>query len=357
MGYMVGNGCTDTEVDGNALVPFVYGHGMISIDLFQDLERECNGNYWNASGRCLTLLEKVDQDVKDVNIYDILEPCYHGDSAARSKFAAREAERLHSFHLQQQQQQMMPQQQQEGVREEGEREDMTSATAAEAAAAAATAAGVAVGAAGAAKQPQMNPIRLPQSFVELGGSNPRALPVRARMVGRAWPLRTPMRTGPVTLWGQRSANEDPYVPCVDDTIGSVWLNDEGVRAAIHARPVSDIGPWVLCTEKIDYYENAGSMLPIHASLTLKGYRALIYSGDHDMCVPYTGSELWTRNLGYAVTDKWRPWYLAGQVAGYTRGYDHNLTFATIAGSGHTVPEYKPAEALAFFQRWLSGKPL
>lgn len=32
---MVGNGVCDTVYDGNALVPFVHGMGLISDDLFQ----------------------------------------------------------------------------------------------------------------------------------------------------------------------------------------------------------------------------------------------------------------------------------------------------------------------------------
>jgi serine carboxypeptidase-like clade 1 len=34
-----------------------------------------------------------------------------------------------------------------------------------------------------------------------------------------------------------------------------------------------------------------------------------------MAVPYTGSEAWTRAMGYKVIDVWRPWYLGRQVAG------------------------------------------
>lgn len=40
------------------------------------------------------------------------------------------------------------------------------------------------------------------------------------------------------------------------------------------------------------------------------------SGDHDMCVPFTGSQAWTRSLGYKVIDEWRAWTFDGQVAGY-----------------------------------------
>lgn len=35
-----------------------------------------------------------------------------------------------------------------------------------------------------------------------------------------------------------------------------------------------------------------------------------------MCVPYTGSEAWTRSIGYKIVDEWRPWTSRGQVAGY-----------------------------------------
>lgn len=82
---------------------------------------------------------------------------------------------------------------------------------------------------------------------------------------------------------------------------------------------------------------------------------LFGSGDHDMCVPFTGSEAWTRSVGYKIVDEWRAWIVNNQVAGYIQGYEHNLTFLTIKGAGHTVPEYKPREALEFYSRWLDGK--
>ena len=91
---------------------------------------------------------------------------------------------------------------------------------------------------------------------------------------------------------------------------------------------------------------------LHRNLTSQGYRALIYryltlqtynillspcnikstlrrswyynyifnsicfSGDHDMCVPYTGTEAWTASLGYGVIDSWRPWITDEEVSGY-----------------------------------------
>lgn len=32
-------------------------------------------------------------------------------------------------------------------------------------------------------------------------------------------------------------------------------------------------------------------------------------------------------------------------------------FGILQGAGHTVPEYKPLEALDFYSRWLEGKPI
>uniref|UniRef100_K3YF35 Uncharacterized protein n=1 Tax=Setaria italica TaxID=4555 RepID=K3YF35_SETIT len=83
--------------------------------------------------------------------------------------------------------------------------------------------------------------------------------------------------------------------------------------------------------------------------------ALCCSGDHDLCIPFPGTEAWVRSIGYQVVDRWRPWYFGDQVAGYAEGYDHNLTFLTIKGAGHAVPEYKPKESLAFYSRWLAGE--
>lgn len=34
-GYMVGNGVTDEQIDGNALVPFVHGMRLIPDELFE----------------------------------------------------------------------------------------------------------------------------------------------------------------------------------------------------------------------------------------------------------------------------------------------------------------------------------
>ncbi|KDP45241.1 hypothetical protein JCGZ_15106 [Jatropha curcas] len=285
-GYLVGNGVTDEMYDGNALVPFAHGMGLISDELFEAVNSECKGNFYNPlSDACDSKLAKVDEDIEGLNIYDILEPCYYDDDP---------------------------------------------------------------------KEVTDIKIRLPPSFRQLGETD-RPLPVRKRMFGRAWPLRAPVREGIVPTWPQLLNSES--VPCTDDEVATSWLNNAEVRKAIHADEESALGAWELCTDKITFYHDAGSMMKFHRNLTLRGYRALIFSGDHDMCVPYTGSEAWTRSMGYKIVDEWRPWTSKGQVAGYTQGYENNLTFLTIKGAGHTVPEYKPQEALDFYSRFLAGKSI
>jgi serine carboxypeptidase-like clade 1 len=64
-----------------------------------------------------------------------------------------------------------------------------------------------------------------------------------------------------------------------------------------------------------YTTDIWSSLEYHRSLTSRGYRSLIYSGDHDMMVPFIGTQAWIRALGFPVVDEWRPWYVTGQVAG------------------------------------------
>ncbi|KAL3517890.1 hypothetical protein ACH5RR_020479 [Cinchona calisaya] len=285
-GYMVGNGVTDDEFDGNALVPFAHGMGLISDDLYKEVTSECRGNFYRPeSESCESKLEKVDQEVDGINLYDILEPCYHGPDTIKMK---------------------------------------------------------------------TGDTKLPPSFRKLGETE-RPLPVRTRMFGRAWPLRAPVRDGLVPTWPQLLNSES--VPCTSDEVATAWLNNEAVRQAIHAESVNVADTWELCTDRITFHHDAGSMIKYHKNLTSKGFQALIFSGDHDMCVPFTGSQAWTKSLGYKIVDEWRPWIVNDQVAGFLQGYDYNLTFLTIKGAGHTVAEYKPREALEFYTRWLDGKKI
>ncbi|XP_027157765.1 serine carboxypeptidase-like 2 isoform X2 [Coffea eugenioides] len=112
------------------------------------------------------------------------------------------------------------------------------------------------------------------------------------------------------------------------TLVDHWANNKSVQEALHVRRET-IGQWVSCSYPLPYTENAGSVVPYHANLSTKGYRSLIYSGDHDLSGPHIETQAWIRSLHYPIIDDWRQWIHEGQVAGYTRTYANKMTFATV----------------------------
>nr|XP_011466208.1 PREDICTED: serine carboxypeptidase-like 18 isoform X3 [Fragaria vesca subsp. vesca] len=87
--------------------------------------------------------------------------------------------------------------------------------------------------------------------------------------------------------------------------------------------------WARCNTSLPYERYFRSVLSYHQSLTTRGYRALIYSGDHDMIIPHLGTLAWIKSLNFIIVDHWRPWLVDGQVAGYSVEYSNNFTFATV----------------------------
>ncbi|XVF17499.1 hypothetical protein REPUB_Repub10bG0128100 [Reevesia pubescens] len=136
----------------------------------------------------------------------------------------------------------------------------------------------------------------------------------------------------------------------------VWANDISVQKSLHIRK-GTVKEWVRCNKSLDYDYDVPSSVSYHLHLNTRGYRALIYSGDHDAAVPYVGTETWIKWLNFSIVDDWRPWFVDGQVGGYSREYGNNFTFATVKGAGHTAPEYNPKECFAMFNRWISQQPL
>jgi len=144
------------------------------------------------------------------------------------------------------------------------------------------------------------------------------------------------------------------VECIDGAAAGAWLNQDAVRTAIHVKSVAQIGVWDVCGGNLTYAQNWGSLLPNYKYQIIPFIRVLIYNGDVDACVPYNGNEWWTSSLNFTTTRGWTSWQVNGQVAGYVTDYVDNFQFITIKGAGHMVPEYKPVEALAFLQRFISN---
>lgn len=86
---------------------------------------------------------------------------------------------------------------------------------------------------------------------------------------------------------------------------------------------------------------------------------MIYSGDTDLAVPVNGSQKWIDSLKLGVKSDWRQWRAFNDrmiVAGYRQIYN-GLTFVTIKGTGHMVPQWKPKEAYYMFLKFLRDEDL
>ncbi|KAG8372449.1 hypothetical protein BUALT_Bualt12G0067400 [Buddleja alternifolia] len=155
--------------------------------------------------------------------------------------------------------------------------------------------------------------------------------------------------------------------CRDETYMFLhtWANNKLVQKALHIHEGTVI-EWVRCNRSIEhsktgpdgailYIDNVPSTISYHKKFTYKNCRALIYSGDHDMVIPHLSTEKWIDSI-LPIQSDWRPWFVEGQVAGYTMTYgdgDYQLTYATVKGAGHTAPEYKPKECFAMINRWFA----
>ncbi|KDP35358.1 hypothetical protein JCGZ_10342 [Jatropha curcas] len=142
-------------------------------------------------------------------------------------------------------------------------------------------------------------------------------------------------------------------------LSGVWANDKAVRDALQVRE-NTTNVWKRCNATLAYTKDVLSTVDYHRNLSKQSLRALIYSGDHDMSVTHIGTQNWIHLLNLTTNEYWRPWFVDGQVAGYTEKYlngDYTLIFATVKGGGHVAPEYKPKECYSMIDRFLAYFPL
>lgn len=157
-----------------------------------------------------------------------------------------------------------------------------------------------------------------------------------------------------------NVGEDPLFPrsypCGMEKATTKWMNHPDVVKALHVKHWQEWSP----ESPIHYSGGDWHSYGVYPDIIGK-IRVLIYNGDADPCVPYTGDMSWTKDmvakLGLSVQRSWRTWSAHRQVAGYTVEYSKDFTFATVKNSGHMVPQYKPAQALEMFKRFLAGSSL
>ncbi|KAL6964140.1 hypothetical protein U1Q18_035198 [Sarracenia purpurea var. burkii] len=134
-----------------------------------------------------------------------------------------------------------------------------------------------------------------------------------------WSRRILLEKNPTDLFLLPSPLPEPWCRIYNAVLSYIWANDESVREALHVRK-GTVAKWVRCNDTMSYTENVASSLGYHRNLSHTYLRALIYSGDHDLTVPYLGTHKWIESLELPVSDDWRPWFVEGQVAGFVLSF-------------------------------------
>ena len=178
-----------------------------------------------------------------------------------------------------------------------------------------------------------------------------------------------------------------------------WMNRADVKKALHiderpyaSKKYSWPGPndkWTYASNYDACNDNAGpnvpSMKDFYKKLAKRLDRILVLNGDTDPCVSYEGTRKAIENIGIPLVRRGsqRPYFFnatatdisvlaqkpllfgpslavhpAGpQMAGHVTNYEENLTFATVHGSGHMIPQFRPRVSLHVFKKFIAGEAL
>ncbi|XP_021736394.1 serine carboxypeptidase-like 40 [Chenopodium quinoa] len=146
-------------------------------------------------------------------------------------------------------------------------------------------------------------------------------------------------------------------PCSDHYV-TAYMNNPEVQKALHANVTKLYYDWQPCSAVIsNWADSPSTVIPILKELMAKNLRVWIYSGDTDGRIPVTSTRESLNKMGLQIKTEWHPWFIKGEVGGYTQVYEGNLTFATVRGAGHQVPSFQPIRGLAMISHFLSGTPL
>jgi len=155
--------------------------------------------------------------------------------------------------------------------------------------------------------------------------------------------------------------------CADAYGAVAWLNKPAVQKALHI--FENITKWEVCNDVVgDNYNVSWNNASYWAYpiLIKNKYKILVYSGDTDGCVPTIGTMRWIKQLrneiGLKTLKYWSPWFMedkvgnysSPQVKGFYEIYD-GLTFVSVKGVGHLVPETAGREAFHIYEYYLKNK--
>ncbi|KAM7424046.1 hypothetical protein PAMA_000417 [Pampus argenteus] len=140
-------------------------------------------------------------------------------------------------------------------------------------------------------------------------------------------------------------------PCIDSTAQTNWLNRGDVRKALHIP--ATLPKWDICSDNLNYTMLYPTVKDVYLKLLSLGLRALVYNGDTDMACNFLGDQWFVEDLGFKATTKYQTWIHEDQVAGFYQRFG-NITFLTVKGAGHMVPQWAPGPALHMFQSFITN---
>jgi cathepsin A (carboxypeptidase C) len=181
-----------------------------------------------------------------------------------------------------------------------------------------------------------------------------------------------------------------YVTSVTDIAMNTYMNRDDVRRALHVHS-APVDTWPRTSLGWQYTKeyaacNVGSdsnlsMINFYRKIVPRLERTWIYNGDTDPCVSYEGTRTAVRRFGFREIDGggYRPWFynhtaapldfienkaplfgpnlapisLGAQFGGEFVQYEHSLSFLTVHGSGHMVPQFRPQAALHMISKFVS----
>ncbi|XP_022934176.1 serine carboxypeptidase-like 45 isoform X3 [Cucurbita moschata] len=163
------------------------------------------------------------------------------------------------------------------------------------------------------------------------------------------------------LHGQ-STREDRD-PCVGEFVAK-YLNRKDVQKALHAKVVG-FSEWRRCRLRKEWkYDLRNRLVPtidIVGALVKSKIRVLVYSGDQDSALPFTGTRTLVDSLAKSLdlypTERYRAWFADKKVGGWTQAYGKFLSFAIVRGASQRTAQTQPKRSLLLFKSFLAGKPL
>jgi hypothetical protein len=152
-----------------------------------------------------------------------------------------------------------------------------------------------------------------------------------------------------------------------DSLGiDTFLTDRSNRKALGIPET--VMEYSMCNDNDDFgYDRSltGSYWVYKDLVPLNKYKIVIYSGDSDPAVPYSGTIFWVnklrQDLKLPTEQYWRPWFTnptsGKQNSGNVWTLANNFRLVTFKGVGHMAPQWNNEGGFKMINSLLHGEPL